>query len=72
MTSTEFPIQLKLIFLSGLKEIVKKELSAHMDVKIIDENDQEIYIDNIIDFNILKNLKSVLKVCLSMKSEKLK
>jgi precorrin-6B methylase 2 len=71
MTSTEFPIQLKLIFLSGLKEIVKKELSLYMDVKIIDENDQEIYIDNIIDFNILNNLKSVLKVCVSIKSEKL-
>ena len=57
-------MMIKLIFIPGLKEIVLNEIKKYSDLQILNETNEEIYFKGDIDFKILKNLKSVLKVCI--------
>ena len=54
--------QLKLSFVSGLKEIVLEEIKKYTDIQIIRKTDEELYLDTIIDFQTLKKLRSVSRV----------
>lgn len=54
-------IQIKLTFISGLKEIVLGELSTHSHLQIIEEDQESVHIDFIQDFAQITSLRSVLR-----------
>ncbi len=60
----------KISFLPGLKDIVKKEISEHSELHIIRETDDEIYLDSLFDFSILKKLKSITRAYILVEDAK--
>lgn len=64
-------MELKLSCISGLKDIVRQELKQYPDLKIAKETEEDIYLDDVADFGFAKKLKSVTKVSIVEKGEKL-
>jgi len=63
-------LQIKLIYVPGLRDIVFNEISTKHSFTIIDKDKDTFYIEYIDNFEILKELKSVSRVYLVTRDEK--
>lgn len=57
-----YPIQIKLTFVQGLKDIVLREISEYTNEVPVEIKDEEIYFDFFPKYEALTKLKSVLKI----------
>jgi len=64
------PIQIKLTFIEGLRNIVIDEISKYPNLHLIKEEKEVFYFDFISDFKTLENLRSVLRVYAVFEDEK--
>jgi 16S rRNA G966 N2-methylase RsmD len=61
---TESSLEIKLGFISGLKDVVLRELRQYPHPKLTDEGAEYIYLETPADFDVFTNLKSVSRVYL--------
>lgn len=54
-------LEIKLEFISGLEEVVLKEIDQNSDLRVIRKNNNSIYLDFIEDISYIKNLRSVMR-----------
>jgi 23S rRNA G2445 N2-methylase RlmL len=61
--------EIKLSFVTGLKEIVLSELSKYKGLQIIKEDEDSLYLDNVQNWEVIKNLRSVSRAYLVIQNE---
>lgn len=57
-------LQLKLFYVPGLREVVLDEINTKTDFEIVDEDKDAFYINYIDDFEEVKILKTISRICL--------
>ncbi len=63
-------LEIKLAFITGLKEIVLSEISQHPNLHVIKKDVDSIYLDFIQDFAEIKNLRSVSRAYIVIQDSK--
>jgi 23S rRNA G2445 N2-methylase RlmL len=66
----ESKLEIKLSFITGLREFVLNEISQHRDLHIIREGADSFYLDFIQDFTIIKQLRSVARAYVVVQDSK--
>jgi len=66
----EQKLEIKLAFITGLREIVLGEISRYPNLRIIREDTDSLYLDFVRDFTEIKNLKSVSRAYVVMQNSK--
>ncbi|MBP9821776.1 MAG: methyltransferase domain-containing protein [Candidatus Pacebacteria bacterium] len=62
---------LKITFLPGLKSVVLDEVTRYPELHIIEQGDEEIYLEATLQFETILNLKSIINVYLVKRDAKL-
>jgi len=63
-------LEIKLAFISGLREIVLNEISQYVNLRVIKEEADWLYLDFIQNFSELKRLRSVLRIYITTQNSK--
>ena len=66
----ESKIELKLAYITGLRNIVSDEISRHVDLHIIKEDGDYFYLDFLQDLTVVKHLRSVARVYVIVQNSK--
>lgn len=63
-------IEIKLVFITGLRKIVLKEIKQYPDIRVIREKADSLYLDFIQDLTEIKNLRSVSRAYVVVENSK--
>jgi tRNA (guanine6-N2)-methyltransferase len=63
-------LEIKLAYITGLREIVLNEISQYVNLQIIREDIDSVYLNFVQDFTILKKLRSVARAYVVMRDSK--
>lgn len=66
----ELKLEIKLEFITGLKEIVLNEISQYANFRVMKESGDSIYLDFVPDFTEIKRLRSVSRVYIAGQNSK--
>lgn len=66
----ESKLELKIAFITGLRDIVSDEISRYANLRIIKENTDSFYLDFLQDFTTVKHLKSVARAYVIVQNSK--
>jgi tRNA (guanine6-N2)-methyltransferase len=66
----ESKLEIKLAFITGLREVVLDEINQYQNLQIIGEGQDSLYLDFIQDLAVIKNLRSVARAYIVLRNSK--